>query len=225
MSRSDGFLHVFDMDGTLLQSTATLEIARQLGRLEEAQDIEKRHGQGIVSIAKFWEYFLRLCEDATTVDFDAAFQNAPWMEGVAETFADIRARSETVIVISSSPAFFVKRLENWGAHETHGSAVEHGVPVSDKATLMPEAKLVIASAAIKAHGLGADDCVAYGDSGSDMGLFKTFSRSVAVNASPSLIEHAAATYVGTSIHEAYQMARQLIDAAAKKQTLQGSGSE
>lgn len=217
---TDSFLHVFDLDGTLLRSSATIELARQMGRLEAGEEIERRWGAGTISDTDFWNILLDICEDATAADVDAAFRNAPWMEGVAETFMDIRSRGESVIVISQSPSFFVRRLELWGAHETYGSAVEPGTPLSDTATLMPEQKVEITRAALSARDLGAADCVIYGDSTSDMGLFAAFSQTVAVNPTPALRALAATHYVGTDIREAYAMGRQLIGPASRQKSNQ-----
>ena len=210
---TDGCLHVFDMDGTLLRSTATVELARHLGRLEEGLEIERLWGEGNITDTDFWSRLLEICHEATAADFDAAFHSSPWMEGIAEAFSDIHSRGEAVIVISQSPTFFVQRLELWGAHETYGSAVDPGVPLTPTATLLPETKVAITQAALAARGLSANDCVVYGDSSSDIELFTSFSRTVAVNASPTLAALAATHYVGSDIREAYAMGRQLIGMA------------
>ncbi len=215
-----GCLHVFDMDGTLLKSTATVELARQMGQLEAGRRIERLWGEGSITETEFWRTLLDICQDATEADFDAAFDSAPWMEGIAETFADIRSRGETVIVISQSPAFFVRRLQGLGAHETYGSAVEPGLPLSDTATLTAQAKVTITEAALAVRNLGADDCVLYGDSSSDMELFRVFPRTVAINATPALSALAAIHYSGTNVREAYAMGRQLTGGAGQAQSRQ-----
>ncbi|MGE4482414.1 HAD family hydrolase [Acidocella sp.] len=221
-SAAEGGLHVFDMDGTLLRSTATIELFRQMGQLEAGLEMERLWFEGNISDTEFWTKLLVICQDATMADFDAAFHNAPWMDGIAETFSDIRSRGETVIVISQSPAFFVQRLQLWGAHETYGSAVEPGMPLPSSATLMPETKVTLTEAALAARMLDAHDCVIYGDSTSDVGLFTSFSHTVAVNPTPKLAALAAAHYVGTDIREAYAMGRRFIGTANRKQTMQGS---
>ncbi|MET8183662.1 HAD-IB family phosphatase [Streptomyces sp. NPDC005336] len=217
-----GCLHVFDMDGTLLRSTATIELARQMGQLKAGREIEKKWAEEKISDTDFWLRLLDICKGATAADLDEAFQNAPWMKGIAGTFADIRSRGEEVIVISQSPTFFVRGLELWGADETYGSAVELGSPLGDSATLMPEEKVAITESALAARSLSADDCVVYGDSFSDVGLFKAFSHTVAVNPTPILAPLAATSYVGTDIREAYAMGRQLLPASTRKQSEQGS---
>ena len=203
-------LHVFDLDGTLLRSAATLELARHLGRHEVGQDIEDRWLAGNITATEFWEALLDICNAASAEELDAAFLGGPWMTGIAETFADIRSRGEKVIVISQSPTFFVRGLERWGAHETYGSAVEIGRPVLDSATLLPEAKVEITEEALARFNLTARECVAYGDSTSDMSLFAWLPYTVAINASPELEALAAARYVGTDIREAYALGRQLL---------------
>jgi phosphoserine phosphatase len=203
-------LHVFDMDGTLLRSTATIELARHLGQLEGGQEIEELWFEGKITDTEFWLRLLDMCKGASGADIDEAFDNAPWMAGIAETFADIRSRGEAVIVISQSPAFFVRGLERWGAHETYGSAVELGRPLSDSATLLSETKVKITESALAIRNLSAQQCVAYGDSSSDLGLFATLPHTVAVNPTPELEALAATRYVGTDIREAYSLGRQLI---------------
>jgi len=221
-SRTTSRLHVFDMDGTLLRGSATIELARQLGQLEAGVDIERRWVEGTVSDNDFWLKLLEICHDASAADLKGAFDSAPWMDGVAETFADIRSRGEEAIVISQSPAFFVRGLERWGASETYGSTVEIGQPLVNTATLMPMVKVSITSSALAERNLGPADCVIYGDSSSDMELFRTYPNSVGVNPTPALASLAATTYVGTDIREAYALGRQLISQTTEKQLTQGS---
>lgn len=203
-------LHVFDMDGTLLRSTATIELARQLGRFDQGQELEERWRTGRITDTDFWLQLLEWCAGADDDDFDEAFFNAPWMSGILETFEDIRDRGESVIVISQSPAFFVRGLQRWGAHETHGSAVEVGRPLSKSATLLPEAKVTITEAAIASRGLHVRQVVAYGDSTSDVSLFARLPFTVGVNATPELQSLAATQYSGTDIRDAYEMGRQML---------------
>ncbi|WP_458040464.1 MULTISPECIES: HAD family hydrolase [Bacteria] len=217
-------LHVFDMDGTLLRSSATIELARQMGRLETGLEIEGLWREGMISDTDFWLCLLEICANATAADLEAAFENAPWMDGIAGVFADIRSRGEAVIVISQSPTFFVRGLERWGAHETYGSAVEVGTALSSSATLLAETKVTITESALAGRGLSADDCVVYGDSSSDVWLFKTYSQSVAVNPTPALAALAASSYIGSDIREAYALGRGLLDASTRRQLAQGSTS-
>ena len=214
-------LHVFDMDGTLLSGAATVVLAQHFDKLAMGEEVEARFLAGTVSDTEFWETLLEICGEATEADLDAAFHGAPWMQGVAEVFADIRTRGETAIVISQSPTFFVERLQVWGAHETYGSAVEIGVPVADDATLSADAKVAITAEALSRLGLTPEACVAYGDSGSDIGLFRWLPHTVAVNAAPAIADLASAHYAGTDLREAYALGRELL-AVGTSATQRGS---
>lgn len=215
-NRAASCLHVFDMDGTLLRSTATVELARQMGQLEAGHEIETMWQEARISDNDFWLSLLDICKYATEADIDDAFQLAPWMDGIAETFADIRTRGEDIIVISQSPAFFVRGLELWGASATYGSAVELGSPLGKSATLMPETKVAITKMALADRNLNDHDCVVYGDSSSDVELFTTFAHSVAVNPAPTLAPLAAKHYLGTDIREAYALGRELLTSTTIK---------
>ena len=212
---SGGALHVFDMDGTLLAGAATVELARHFDQLAAGQEIEARFVAGTISDDDFWQGMLDIIGDAAESDIDAAFTGAPWLSGIAETFADIRDRGELAIVISQSPQFWVHRLQRWGVHETYGSAIEIGVPLVPGSTLSAEAKVAITEAALDRFGLAPSDCVAYGDSGSDMGLFGWLPHTVAVNASPALAELATTRYSGTDLRGAYALGRELLSVNAR----------
>jgi phosphoserine phosphatase len=205
------------MDGTLLRSSASVELASRVGQLDAGMDIERRWAEGTITDQEFWGRLLDICQDASDADVAAAFNTAPWMEGVAETFSDIRARGEDIIVISQSPAFFVRGLAQWGAHETYGSAVEIGRPLPDSATLQPAAKVHITQAALARRNLSRHQCIAYGDSVSDLDLFATLPHTVAVNPSPGLAALAAARYDGHDLREAYVIGRYLVDSYVQRQ--------
>lgn len=218
-------LHVFDLDGTLLRGTASIELARQMGRLDAGEELERQWVEGTISDDDFWLKLLEICQDASAAHLQGAFDNAPWMDGIVQAFADIKAQGEEAIVISQSPSFFVRGLELWGASETYGSTVELGQPLGESATLLPMVKVTITRAALAARGLTPTDCVVYGDSSSDVELFRTFPNSVAVNATPVLASLAATRYEGTDIREAYALGRQLISRTTRQQFAQGSADQ
>ncbi len=208
-------LHVFDMDGTLLKGAAALDLSRYFGKLDEGLDIENRWAAGQITDTEFWSTLLAICDGATETELDAAFEQAEWLDGVVATFEDIRRRGETVIVISQSPAFFVDRLRQWGAHETYGSDVVIGEPLSEDATLSPQEKVKITEAALDRLALSPEDCVAYGDSSSDIELFGWLRNTVAVNASPVVAELASVEYQGDDLRAAYELGRGLFGARSR----------
>lgn len=60
---------------------------------------------------------------------------------------------------------------------------------------------------------GPGECVAYGDSSSDLPLFEWLPGTVAVNGSEALRRVAAARYEGSDLREAYAMGRGLLEHA------------
>lgn len=205
-------LHLFDMDGTLLYgSAAGIEISRQLGLGREIAELER----GFVARELTpLQYAQRACDlwaaELTEVHVAAAFDSAPWLAGIREVWADIRARGERCAVISLSPSFFVDRLLDWGADTAHGSrwpSVPFREPVSPAGILSSSAKVRIADELCAQYGLTRVDCVAYGDSLSDTELFAAVSHSVAVNADHHVADLASFAYVGRDLREAYELVR------------------
>ncbi|MGW8556147.1 HAD family hydrolase [Streptomyces tubercidicus] len=205
-------LHLFDMDGTLLYgSAAAIEISRQLGLDREIRELERGFAAGQLTPVQFAQ---RACElwsaELTELQVAAAFDGAPWLTGIREVWADIRARGERCAVISLSPAFFVERLLAWGADAAHGSrwpAVPIRQAVEPAGILTSAAKVRIADELCLRYGLTRADCVAYGDSLSDTELFAAVPWSVAVNADHHVSDLASYAYAGGDLREAYALVR------------------
>ncbi|KUL34075.1 hydrolase [Streptomyces sp. NRRL F-4489] len=205
-------LHLFDMDGTLLHgSAAAVEISRQLGLDREIAALEQAFAAGSLTPVGFAR---RACDlwaaQLTEAQVAAAFEGAPWLSGIREVWADIRARGERCAVISLSPGFFVERLVAWGADTAHGSrwpAVPIREPLEPSGILSPAAKVRIADSLCARYGLTRDDCVAYGDSMSDAELFTVVPESVAVNADHHVSGLATYAYSGRDLREAYELVR------------------
>ncbi|MFE7312605.1 HAD family hydrolase [Streptomyces sp. NPDC057555] len=205
-------LHLFDMDGTLLHgSAAAVEISRQLGLEREIAELERAFAEGALTPAGFAQRACALwAADLTEVQVAAAFEGAPWLAGIREVWADIRARGERCAVISLSPGFFVERLLAWGVDTAHGSrwpAVPIREPLEPSGILSSSAKVRIADDLCARYGLSRGDCVAYGDSLSDAGLFAVVPESVAVNADHHVSGLATYAYGGRDLREAYELVR------------------
>lgn len=206
-------LHVFDMDGTLLRGAATVELSRYIGAFEAADAVERAWQDGEISDVGFWEAVLPLWTDITETDIDAAFTAAAWIEGVPEVFADIAARGEHIAVISQSPEFFVRRLQRWGAHRTFGSGIVPGAVPAENLLLSAQDKVDITMSLLGELGLTEADCIAYGDSTSDLPLFGRLRHTVAVNPNQVLRDRAAVVYDGQDLREAYALGRGLLKSA------------
>ncbi|QGZ49930.1 HAD-IB family phosphatase [Streptomyces sp. QHH-9511] len=204
-------LHLFDLDGTLIRgSAAAVEISRQLGLSEEITALEQAFLLQGMTPDEFAVQARELWSALTPEHVTAAFEGAPWLAGIREVWADIRARGGRCAVISLSPDFFVERLLDWGADVTHGSrwpAVPFTRPVHRPGILDARAKVRIARDLCAEYGVGFDECVAYGDSMSDAELFSVVPVTVAVNADHHLAGLARRQYVGGDLREAYELVR------------------
>ncbi|MFI6092397.1 HAD family hydrolase [Streptomyces sp. NPDC051218] len=204
-------LHLFDLDGTLLHGTAApVEISRQLGLDAEIAELERDFVAQRIDSPQYAARVHALWADLTDMQVTAAFEGAPWLMGIRETWAEIRKGGDYCAVISLSPSFFVERLLGWGAHAAHGSrfpSVPFTEPVNPTGILDAAAKVKIADRLCEEFGVGRSDCVAYGDSLSDLELFGAVPVSVAVNADQRLVGLATHSYVGRDLRKAYELVR------------------
>ncbi|WP_460067635.1 HAD family hydrolase [Streptomyces sp. YKOK-I1] len=205
-------LHLFDLDGTLLHGTsAPREISRQLGLEAEAVALDRAAAEGRIQPPEYARQAHALWASLTEEHVTAAFEGAPWLARIREVWAEIGSRGEYCAVVSLSPSFFVEKLTGWGAHAAHGSrfpALPFTEPVDPAGVLSAAAKVVIADRLCAEFGVTREDCVAYGDSGSDKDLFKAVPVSVAVNADHRLAGLATHSYAGKDLWDAYELVRQ-----------------
>ena len=207
-------LHIFDMDGTLLKGSACYEISRAVGVLAENMAIEETWNKGGISDNEYWARCLPLWKDLSDEQVDQAFAASPWLHGVQSVFADISSRDEKSVVISQSPLFFVERLQRWGLNFAYGALVTPGNSKGAERLVTSRDKLNIANQLLSDLGLNQDGCIAYGDSRSDLDLFKTLPNTVAVNAKQPIRELARVCYEGSSMWDGYSAGRKLIEAQA-----------
>jgi phosphoserine phosphatase len=207
-------LHIFDMDGTLLAGSACLELSRHAGHIDDVEAMEERWGRGEIGHVEFYELLLPLWEGLGEADIEQVFAGIAWLEGIEEVWRDIDARGERSVVITLSPQFFADKLLALGLHEAFGAEVLAGGEVLPERVLTPESKVYIATEVLERLGLGSDDTVAYGDSSSDVPLFEILDNTVSVNGSETLAEHAAVTYRGNDLREAYALGRGLLEPGA-----------
>ncbi|MFG3662254.1 HAD family hydrolase [Streptomyces sp. NPDC047706] len=204
-------LHLFDLDGTLLHGTsAPLEISRQLGVEPETIALEREIAAGLIGPPEYAHRVHALWAGLTETHVVAAFEAAPWLRRIREVWAEIRRQGDYCAVVSLSPSFFVERLRGWGAHAAHGSlfpAVPFTQPLDPAGVLSATAKVLIADRLCREFGVTRADCVAYGDSSSDLELFGVVPVSVAVNADRHLTGLATHSYAGKDLWDAYELVR------------------
>ena len=208
-------LHVFDMDGTLLVGSACIEISRAVGFFDENVAIQEAWEQGKIPDNGYWEQCLPLWDGLTDEQIDNAFAATQWLDGVEAVLSDIRSRNEHSIAISQSPKFFVERLIAWGLGAAYGAEVIPGNPAGAERMVSIEDKLEITKTRLRELGLADDDCIAYGDSDSDLALFDYLTHTVAVNANDRIRKLGNVAYDGSDLWAAYLAGRALLQRRGK----------
>ena len=205
-------LHVFDLDGTLLRgTTASLEIARITGTTDELIALEGRFASGAIDTRSFAHSIGRLWRGLSAETVELALTGAPFIGGISRVLDDIRDRGERSALITMSPTFFAARMSRFGFDHISGSEfppLPLAVDPTPELILVPESKVTITADLVARYGLGASDCVAYGDSLSDLPLFAELPHTVAINASAALRARSRYEYDGDDLWEAYQLARE-----------------
>ncbi|WP_067803436.1 HAD family hydrolase [Actinomadura formosensis] len=208
-----GHLHIFDMDGTLLTgTTANLEIARHLGTLPELHELEARFTTDTLDTRGFSTEIHRLWRDLTPDIVATAYTTATWLTGITDVCADIRARGEHSAVITMSPDFFARHLLDLGFDDVIASRfppMPFTGTLDPTGILTPADKVRVTEELRTRHRLTLTQCTAYGDSMSDVPLFRHLTNTVAVNADQHLADIAALDYRGTDLTESYALARTL----------------
>lgn len=204
-------LHVFDMDGTLLrQTSASIEIARRLGCLADLAELEKSFEAGTLDTRGFAANLYLLWQSLTPTLVHEVFTSAPWIDGLPEVLSDIRRRGERSIVVTMSPDFFADRLTTFGVDEVVASRFPE-LPLRTEPNpadiLTPADKVSIVERTLADLGLERDMCIAYGDSGSDIPLFRALRYTVAVNANDRLRKLALLQYEGDDLRIPYRLIR------------------
>jgi phosphoserine phosphatase len=208
-------LHIFDLDGTILHgATSATLLADHLAIHDEVLALEHQLAVDNITTGQFAQAIYDQWRRLDAHDIRTLFDNAPWMDELTDVTTDIRRRGEHSMVITMSPNFFADHLVDFGFDVVYASQfppLPFTEPVEPSRILTVLDKPRLAAARLADLSLEATRCVAYGDSGSDIALFSTMTRTVAVNPTTALEALAAITYRGRSMWAAYQLGRRLID--------------
>lgn len=212
-----------------MRGSAAIEISRQIGLEAEINELERAFSARELTPPEFAQRACDLWSELTDEHVAAAFTGAPWIGGIREVWDGIRESGDHCAVISLSPDFFVRRLVDEaplgragpapgpvrtverarGADAARGSLwpeIPFREPVDPAGILSPTAKVRIADELCAAFGVSRGDCIAYGDSMSDVELFGAVPVSVAVNADHHVSGLASRQYRGDDLREAYGLA-------------------
>lgn len=207
-------LHVFDMDGTLLSgTTASIEVARQTGHGQDLFALERSFAAREIDTYGFAQALGRMWQGLTPGVVKTAFTASPWLVGIEAVCREIRSNGGRSVVITMSPDFFANHLLDLGFDQVVASRfpplpLNGGIELAG--ILTPSDKVRLADELCGQYKIPRSRCVAYGDSMSDLPLFRHLHATVAVNAHDDLAKIARASYIGNDLTEAFALAQTLL---------------
>jgi phosphoserine phosphatase len=205
--------HVFDMDGTLLHgTTAPLLLASALGGGDGLAVLEERFATGAMTALEFGRELHAMWGVVAPEIAQQAFSAAPVLDNLPQVLADIRAGGERACLITMSPDYFAEQFLDFGFDAVFASRFprDANVPLDETGILEPRDKPRLAARFCEEHSFRLRDAVAYGDSMSDVLLFREVGVRIAVNADHHLADLADVAIDGTDLLPAYDAARRLL---------------
>ena len=206
--------HVFDMDGTLLHgTTAPLLLAGVLGGDDSLAALERRFASGTLTAVEFARELHAMWGVVAPEIARSAFGRARVLDNLGEVLGDIRARGERACLITMSPDYFAEQFLDFGFDAVFASRFPRAAdaPLDEAGILEPRDKPRLAARFCEQYRLRLSEAVAYGDSMSDVFLFREVGARIAINADHHLADLADVAIDGTDLLPAYRAARKLID--------------
>jgi phosphoserine phosphatase len=188
------WLVVFDMDGTLLPGTTSArEISRIAGALAEISELEQRYSLNEVDSMAFSVEALRLWGSEGEGVFRRAWDAAPKLRNIDQTLDTLHRNGAVTCLITMAHRAFAECFSSF----QHIYSSDYGQRI-----INPEDKPRIASMLASEFNVPPERIAAFGDSHSDIPLFRTVTHSVAINGSDDVVSLARHCYIGTDCSEA-----------------------
>lgn len=203
------------MDGTLLpQTTGLLAVASALDTVTDVDELERQFAAGTINTVEFTRSLHRLWGIVPQHVVREVFDACAKLDEIREVTTDIATNGGVSCLITMSQNFFADHFRDFGFDHVFASMYPKTADavVRDADILTPESKPAIARELCSQHGFAFEDTVAFGDSGSDIPLFRALRYTLAVNGTEQIRRMSAASYQGNSLLAAYELALDMISA-------------
>lgn len=185
----------FDLDGTLLpETTVSVLTARHLGYEAKLRSLEEQYRRHEISNTDVADASGGWYEGVRLEEIERQLDAAPWIDGIEATVTALRERGCHVLLGTVTWKFAAEMLGRWhGFDAVSGTEMgtADGVLTGEVTRYFDEHdKLTFVGEYCDAVGASLEECVAVGDSRSDVPLFEAVGFSVAVNATPDAREAA-----------------------------------
>ncbi len=190
-------LACFDLDGTLVRGTTVSQhLADRFGQGEQMLELERRYASGEISNSVVAEEQARGYRGIPLPRVVEKLDDIACIDGIDSTLAALRERGIVSVLGTVTWSF---AAEEFGRR--HGFAAVSGTEIEIDAEGVPTGavkrhfdewdKLEFVSSYSEANGIDLAECIAVGDSRSDVPLFEAVGFSIALNATPQAREVAS----------------------------------
>lgn len=186
-------LAVFDLDGTLVpKTTVCLHLAEWVGHLDALRELEGRYAAHEISNTEVAALDAPHYAGLSLDDVDRRLDSIPCIAGISETVEGLRRRGMEVLLATVTWRFAAEHFaRRYGFDAVCGCemTVTDGRRLGGAVARHIEAedKLAFVAEYAEARGISLDECVAVGDSRSDLPLFGAVGLAIALNATPAAV--------------------------------------
>ena len=196
----------FDLDGTLVPSPASvcLHLSRWLGHEEELADLEVAYAEGRIHNHEVAERDAAHYAGKTRSEIDLELASLPLVSGIPETLARMRGMNMSALIATVTWRFAAEHLaDRFGFDEVTGCVMEEDCSgrFTGKVGRHIDAadKVAFVRSFCEPRGIDLADCVAVGDSRSDIPLFREVGLAIAFNGTDAAKEAAHVAVDGDSL--------------------------
>ena len=174
----------FDLDGTLIRIPALAVILSFINasKLVEFNKLEEKLHKGEIPYEENLKKELELLIGTKVSDVQLALDNAPYIEGISETVAELKLFGLKTIVISDNPDFICEYItKKFGLDDflCTRTVIKDGLVTEIKELLID--KFSTLEKYIKGFNIGTHQCIHIGDWDNDIPLFENVGYSIAIN--------------------------------------------
>ena len=187
MSLTGPKLVTFDLDGTLFPGTTTcLELGRLLGHIDLIRDLEARYARFEISNVEVAEQDAHAYRGRSVLEIEQAVLQIPLIGGFQDTIRTLQTHDINILIVTVTWSFAARALVRAYGLDGHAGAKmgeEDGRFTGQVERHFEESHkpLFVREYADKC-GFDLSQCVAVGDSRSDISLFKEVGFAIALNA-------------------------------------------
>jgi phosphoserine phosphatase len=190
-------LACFDLDGTLTRGTSVSQhLADRLGQSEQVAELERRYASGDISNSVVAEEQARGYRGIALRQVVAKLGDIACIEGIDPTLAALRERGVESLLCTVTWSFAAQEFRR-----RHGFSAVSGTEIGldPGGVLTGEVKrhfdewdkLEFVRSYCKVNDIDLTECIAVGDSRSDIPLFEAVGFSIGLNATPQAREGAS----------------------------------